>query len=358
MHSAKAEVETSVAPGISRARSYVTRRDRIAPPSPRAIAVATSSHPSSSNIIPPDRITLPGFTLSCPAYLGAVPWVASKTAYPSPTLPPGASPSPPTWAAAASESRSPFRLGAAITEYSSGRSTSCANMASVIRSLITTRPLAPPALAVPPPPPPPPPPSPPGADLALRQRVAAEPLPRDSVAPLPKAALGEFHDVALVHQGHRRQPRVDRMLDRLRDEALRAELGYRLDPDGAPRANLRAEALRKELDDRVRLGAPGLVLDPRVHVFDVLAEDHDVQLLGLPHRTRHAIEVPYGPDTRVEIEDLAQRDIERADPAPDGRRERALDRHPVLPNRLQRGFGEPAPGLAERLLAGEHLQPL
>jgi len=73
MHSAKAEVETSVAPGMSRARSYVTRRDRIAPPSPRAIAVATSSHPSSSNIIAPDRITLPGFTLSCPAYFGAVP---------------------------------------------------------------------------------------------------------------------------------------------------------------------------------------------------------------------------------------------------------------------------------------------
>src|SRR5207247_5470337 len=141
-----------------------------------------------------------------------------------------------------------------------------------------------------------PPPSPRGADLALRQRVAAETLARDSVAPLPEAALGEFHDVALVHQGHRRQPRVDRMLDRLRDEALRAELGYRLDPDGAPGANLRAEALRKEPDDRVRLGAPGLVLDPRVHVFDVLAEDHDVQLLGLPHRTRHAVEVPYGPD--------------------------------------------------------------
>src|SRR2546427_4982516 len=79
MHSAKAEVEPSVAPGISRARSYVTRRDRIAPPSPRAIAVATSSHPSSSNIIAPDRITLPGFTLSCPAYLGAVPCVASRS---------------------------------------------------------------------------------------------------------------------------------------------------------------------------------------------------------------------------------------------------------------------------------------
>src|SRR5207244_3660195 len=52
-------------------------------------------------------------------------------------------PSPPTGAAAASERRSPFRFGAAITEYSSGRSTSCANIASVMRSLITTRPPSP-----------------------------------------------------------------------------------------------------------------------------------------------------------------------------------------------------------------------
>ena len=32
------------------------------------------------NIITPERITEPGFTLSWPAYFGAVPWVASKTA--------------------------------------------------------------------------------------------------------------------------------------------------------------------------------------------------------------------------------------------------------------------------------------
>ena len=50
-----------------------------------------------------ERISEPGLTLSCPAYLGAVPWVASKTATASPTFAPGAIPSPPTWAAQASE---------------------------------------------------------------------------------------------------------------------------------------------------------------------------------------------------------------------------------------------------------------
>ena len=56
-----------------------------------------------SSIITPERITLPGLILSRFAYLGAVPCVASNTATPSPTLPPGAMPSPPTCAAAASE---------------------------------------------------------------------------------------------------------------------------------------------------------------------------------------------------------------------------------------------------------------
>ena len=47
-----------------------------------------------SNIITPERITLPGLILSRFAYLGAVPCVASNTATPSPTLPPGAMPEP------------------------------------------------------------------------------------------------------------------------------------------------------------------------------------------------------------------------------------------------------------------------
>ena len=38
-----------------------------------------------------------------PAYLGAVPWVASNIATVSLMLPPGAMPMPPTWAASASE---------------------------------------------------------------------------------------------------------------------------------------------------------------------------------------------------------------------------------------------------------------
>ena len=57
----------------------------------------------NSNIITPDSITEPGLMTSLSAYFGAVPWVASKMACWSPMLAPGAMPSPPTCAAAASE---------------------------------------------------------------------------------------------------------------------------------------------------------------------------------------------------------------------------------------------------------------
>ena len=56
-----------------------------------------------SSIITADRITEPGFTLSMPAYLGTVPWVASNIAALSPMFAPGAMPTPPTSAATASD---------------------------------------------------------------------------------------------------------------------------------------------------------------------------------------------------------------------------------------------------------------
>ena len=60
----------------------------------------------------------------------------------------------------------------------------------------------------------------------------------------------------------------------------------------------------------------------------------------------------------VQVEDLAQRDVERADAAADRRGERALDPDQVLLERLDGLVGQPVAGLVERLLAGEHLFPL
>ena len=54
------------------------------------IKSAASTHPICLSIISADKISDPGLTLSWPAYLGAVPCVASKTAVVSPKLAPGA----------------------------------------------------------------------------------------------------------------------------------------------------------------------------------------------------------------------------------------------------------------------------
>src|SRR5699024_2376837 len=73
---------TSVAPSIRRAKSYVTTFLDIVFSIAWLTRSAASCHPKCSSINTPESSTDEGFTLSCPAYLGAVPCVASKIACP------------------------------------------------------------------------------------------------------------------------------------------------------------------------------------------------------------------------------------------------------------------------------------
>src|SRR5437016_5476462 len=99
---AKTDVLTSFDPGICRARSYVTTFDATTLRTASRNRTAASCHPRYSSIITPASISAVGFTLSMPAYFGALPWTGSNTAWASPMFPPAATPSPPIWAAAAS----------------------------------------------------------------------------------------------------------------------------------------------------------------------------------------------------------------------------------------------------------------
>src|SRR4029079_1885191 len=78
-----------------------------------------------------------------------------------------------------------------------------------------------------------------------------------------------------------------------------------------------------------------------VDVFRVLAVDRDVQLAGALDRRGNALEPANGPHAGREVELLPERDVDRTVAAADGRRERALDRDPVLPDRLERVLREP-----------------
>jgi hypothetical protein len=75
------------------------------------------------------------------------------------------------------------------------------------------------------------------------------------------------------------------------------------------------------------------------------------------HRGRHAVEVAHRAHARVEVELLAHRDVERAEPAADRRAERPLDRHQMVGDRAQGVVGKPAVEAVLRLLAGENLEP-
>src|SRR2546430_11226552 len=194
--------------------------------------------------------------------------------------------------------------------------------------------------------------------VVFRDGLIPEPALRDLVPPLPEPALGELHDVALVNERDRAATGTQRVLDRLRDQALGAEPGHRLDADRAPGADLGREPLAEKSDDGIGLWAAGPVLDPGVHILDVLAENDHVELLRLAHRAGHALEVAHRPDAGVQVQHLAQGDIEGTDPTPDGGGKRALDGHAVRPDGVQRGLGKPVADLLEGFLSGQHLEPV
>src|SRR5215813_5117499 len=179
-------------------------------------------------------------------------------------------------------------------------------------------------------------------DLA-RRRLAAALVPADRlvakltlgerVAPLHEHAFRVLLDVALVHERDVATVVLDRIADRRPNEPLRAFLRHRLDADrgGVRKADLvDLHVVLQELHDLLRFGRPLLPLDAGVDVFGVLPEDHHVDLLGMLHRRRHALEVLHRTQTDVEVHDLTHRHVERAEALADGRGERPFDRHQVL----------------------------
>ena len=106
------------------------------------------------------------------------------------------------------------------------------------------------------------------------------------------------------------------------------------------------------------VGRARLELDAGVNVLGVFAENHHVDLLRRLDRGGHALEPAHGPQTHVQIQQLAQRHIERANAAADRRRERAFDGDQVVAAGRDGFIRQPAVVCLVRLLAGEHLHPV
>src|SRR6267154_1484077 len=70
----------------------------------------------------------------------------------------------------------------------------------------------------------------------------------------------------------------------------------------------------------------GFPLDSDVHVFRILTKDHDVHLFGMGDRGGNSLVITDRAFARIQIQNLSQRDVERAYATPDRRRQRPLDR--------------------------------
>ena len=82
-------------------------------------------------------------------------------------------------------------------------------------------------------------------------------------------------------------------------------------------------------------GRAGLAFDAGVHVFGVLAEDDHVHSSGSLDRAGDAGVLAHRPHAGVQVEHLAQGDVQAAEAAADRRGERAFDGHDELAQRVE-----------------------
>jgi len=178
-------------------------------------------------------------------------------------------------------------------------------------------------------------------DFGFGDADIGELLLHEFIAPVAEGAFGELHDVALVDQGDRPAAVGEGEFDGLADEAFGTEDAHGLDADAGVEPDLGSHFLGEEFDDLLGFGGAFTVFDAGIDVFGVLAEDDDVELFGPLHGRGDAGVVLDGALADVEVEDLAQADVERADAAADGRGERAFDGDMEAGDGVEGVLGEP-----------------
>jgi len=169
----------------------------------------------------------------------------------------------------------------------------------------------------------------------LGEGVLAELVAGHFVAPGAERALGVLHDVALVHDGHALALALDGVAQGETHQALAGEGADRFDTQAAALEELRAHFLAQEAGQLLVLRRPGLVLDPRVDILGILAEDDHIHVLRLAHWPRHALVVFDRAHAGIQVEHLAQRHVQAAEPAANRSRQRPLDPHRELAQRVE-----------------------
>ena len=194
-------------------------------------------------------------------------------------------------------------------------------------------------------------------EVFLGDAEVRELIPGDLVAPVAESALGELHDVALVHQRDAAMAVLQGVENGAPHQPLGAENAHGLDPDAGVGPDLLAHLVAEEIDHLLGFGRALAPFDARVDVLGVLAHDDHVEPLGVFDRRGDPGVVANRTPADVEVEQLPQCDVQAADAATDRRGQRALDGDVVLADGVEGGLGQPVVGSFVSLLPREHLEP-
>ena len=170
--------------------------------------------------------------------------------------------------------------------------------------------------------------------LAFGDYPVAEFFGSEFIPPLAESALGKFLNISLMHQSYGLTPAFECELDGHAHQALRPGNRNRFDTYAGIQADLLLTALQhvlvEKLDEPGSVRSSLLPFDSGVDVFGILAVDDDIHAFGMFHRRWRAFVILDRAYTSIEIENLAQCDIQGADPAAHRSGQRSFDRDTEL----------------------------
>ena len=164
-----------------------------------------------------------------------------------------------------------------------------------------------------------------------------------------------------MHQGYGLAAGFQRVLYGHTHQPLGAGHGNRLDAHAGIQTNLLLAALEhvlvEEFDQLGALRSSLLPFDAGVNVFGILAEDDHVHALGMLHRRGHALVILHRAHATIEVQNLPQCNIQRADPAAHGSGQRAFDGNSKFANRIDGIVRQPVIELCLGFFPRENLVP-
>ena len=105
------------------------------------------------------------------------------------------------------------------------------------------------------------------------------------------------------------------------------------------------------------LRSSGLPLYTGIDIFRILTEDTHIHLLGMLYRAYDALEIPDRTLTHIQIECLAQCNVQRTNTASHRCHQRTFNADKIFLKRIERGLRQPFTRLLVCLTSGKHLHP-